>query len=208
MVKINDRPILEHTLNNLPGEIDEAILVVGYLGHVIRDYFKDSFGGRRIRYAYQAEPKGTSDALYAAKDLIRDGLFMLLYADDLYHPEDLRKCVSDVPTVLVKESDHPERFGVCLADENGMLLDILEKQENPPSNLVNIGAYTLDRGIFSIPQVFLPNGEANLAAQIGAWAKAAKIKTVKARFWHPIGYPEDISGAEKYLNLPLNERIN
>lgn len=208
MVEINGRPILEHTLKSLPREIDEVILVIGYLGEVIKSHFRSSFKGLKIKYVYQSEPKGTSDAFYAARDSIKEESFMLLYADDLYHPEDLQKCISDAPTVLVKESAHPERFGVCLVDGEGVLLDILEKQENPPSNLVNIGAYILDRSIFSVPQVFLPNGEANLAAQIGVWAKTKRIRTVKARFWHPIGYPEDIPGAERYLNLPLSERIN
>lgn len=208
MVEVNGRPILEHSLKNLPKEIDEIVLVIGYLGDVIKNHFGSSFNGLKIKYVYQPEAKGTGDALYRAKDFIKEEAFMLLYADDLYHPADLQECVSDAPTVLVKESEHPEKFGVCLVDKNGMLLDILEKQANPPGNLVNIGVYALDSGIFSVPQVFLLNGESNLAAQIGNWAKTKRIKTVKARFWHPIGYPEDILKAEEYLSLPLNERVN
>jgi NDP-sugar pyrophosphorylase family protein len=208
MVEVGGKPILEYTLEILPPEIDEVVLVVGYLHEKIREKFQSSFNGRRIRYAYQPEPKGTSDALYRAREFLNKESFMLLYADDLYHPYDLRGCVSDSPVVLVKETEHPEKFGVCLVNEEGLLLDILEKTENPPGNLVNIGVYTLNEGIFSVPQFFLLNGEANLAAQIGAWAKTERIRTVKARFWHPIGYPEDLLGAEEYISLPLSERIN
>ena len=208
MVEVGGKPILEYTLRILPPEVDEVLLVVGYLHEKIRERFGSSFDGRRIRYAYQPEPKGTSDALYRARKFLKRGSFMLLYADDLYHPDDLKECVSDSPVVLVKATEHPERFGACLVNEGGFLLDILEKTENPPSNLVNIGVYTLNEKIFSVPQFFLPNGEANLAAQIGAWTKLESVKTVKARFWHPIGYPEDLPGAERYINLPLSERIN
>ncbi|MDP3953688.1 MAG: sugar phosphate nucleotidyltransferase, partial [bacterium] len=88
------------------------------------------------------------------------------------------------------------------------LLDILEKPENPPSNLVNIGVYLLNQEIFSVPKVQLANGEYNLAAQIGLWAKERRVKTIKARFWHPIGYMEDVEAAHFLVDLPPEKRLN
>jgi len=37
LLKISGRPILEYTLANLPREIDEVILVIGYHGHKIKN---------------------------------------------------------------------------------------------------------------------------------------------------------------------------
>ena len=45
MVRVNGRPILEYTLSILPKEIDEVILIVGYLKEKIIEYFGDSFKG-------------------------------------------------------------------------------------------------------------------------------------------------------------------
>lgn len=207
MVSVCGRPILEHTLSILPSVIDEAIIVIGYRGEQIKQYFGSQFGKVRISYVNQDEPKGTADALMSARPMLKKGSFLLLHADDLYHPEDLRDCAQDLPTVLVKETDTPERFGVCVIGQDGLLCNVLEKQKNPPTNLANIGVYTLNEEIFEIPSVKLGN-ETVLASQIGEWAKQRPIRVIKARFWHPIGYPDDLDLAEEYLKIPLKSRSN
>jgi len=208
MILVGGKPILEYTLSILPEEVDEVIIVVGYLGEKIKKYFGNSFGRLKIVYAEQPEPKGTADGLMRAKQFLRDDYFLLIHADDLFHKDDLKKCVGNEPIVLVKEISHPERFGVCLINERNQLLDILEKVENPPTNLANIGVYLLNREIFDIPPGKTPSGELNLAMQIGKWAKQTPIKVIKAKFWHPIGYPEDLKLAEYFIALPEQLRIN
>jgi len=209
MVKVNGKPILEYTLGILPKVVDEIILVVGYQKEKIIKYFGDSFNGIPIKYVVQDAPLGTGHALDIARSAIKDGDFLSLYADDLYHQDDLDALVKlKAPVVLAKEVDNPEEFGVCLVDDNGYLTDILEKRLDPPSNLVNIGVYLLNQEIFDIPRVQLPNGEFNLPLQIGNWALKRKIKVVRAKFWHPIGYPEDIDVAHSLVNLPEKEKVN
>jgi bifunctional UDP-N-acetylglucosamine pyrophosphorylase/glucosamine-1-phosphate N-acetyltransferase len=159
-------------------------------------------------YVEQPEPKGPGEALLRAKPFLDGAPFFVLYADDLYHPEDLAACIKNTSCVLVKESKNPERFGVCQIAEDDRLLAIFEKQENPPTNLVNIGVYYLTHDIFSIPPIFLPNGEHNLAEQIGALAQKHPVYIARARFWHPIGYPEDVVNAEQWLKLPMEKRLN
>jgi len=68
--------------------------------------------------------------------------------------------------------------------------------------------YPLDEGIFDVPMVQLPNGEYNLTLQIGEWAKSKKLRIVEARFWHPVGYPEDVDRAHHYVGLSPEERVN
>ncbi|MBI5421406.1 MAG: NTP transferase domain-containing protein [Parcubacteria group bacterium] len=199
MVRIAGKPILEHTIRALPKEIDEVILVIGYKGEVVQSYFGDSFEGRTITYVWQEAPKGTMHALALAKDILKDDLFLALYADDLYDPIDIANCMQTVPVILVKETVHPERFGVCLVGEKGRLISIFEKHENPPSNLAFIGAHLLDKSIFNVQSLPMPNGEINLTKQIGVWAEQRHIQVIRAHFWHPIGYPEDVESAERLL---------
>ena len=200
MIRVGGKPILEHTLGTLPQEIREAIIIIGYKGEVVRDYFGDRLGNVAITYVEQEELKGTGHALLAAKPYLREGRFLLLNSDDLYHPEDLRDaCKQKTPVVLVRRSENPERFGACIVDDMGNISEILEKRENPPSNLVNIGAYVLHRDIFNIPAPLLPNGELNLAEQVGAWAKQRPVKALEARFWQPINNLEELEQAEKIL---------
>jgi len=210
MICVGGKPILHYTLDLLPSEIDEVILVVGYKKEKIEEYFGNEWGGRKIIYVDQPEQKGTGEALERARPFLRDGLFMLGFADDLFNPLDLQDCVRDGGmTILVKEAEHPERMGICLVDENGFLQGLIEKPEVPPSNLANTGVCcVLGHEIFDIPKVFDQKNEHVIAPQIGDLAKQIPVKIIKARFWHPIGYPEDIENAEQYMNIPPHERKN
>lgn len=198
MVRICGKPILEYTLRALPQAVHEIIFVVGYKEERVREYFGDSFGRFFISYAVQTEPKGTSDALLRAKPFLKNDTFLLLYGDDLYDADDIEQCAAGGPCVLAHETEYPERFGVCLVKDN-YLTGILEKQKNPPTNLVNIGAYFLNQSIFHVPAPAMPNGELNLAAQIGAWAQTTPVRVLKAKFWHPINYPESIVAAKRVV---------
>lgn len=208
MVSVNGKPVLEYTLSILPEIIDEVILIVGYKKEKIIDYFGSTFLGKKLIYVEQTELNGTTGALRLAEPYLKDDYFLLLYADDLYHEEDLENCIQSLPTILAKEVPNPERFGVCLVDEKHLLTGMLEKVENPPSNLVNIGVYLLNKEIFDVPIEPRSNGELNLAEQIGEWAKSRPIQVIKARFWQPIAYPEDVLIAEEYLKKSLSERLN
>lgn len=201
LVEIEGKPLLAYTLSALPETVDDVILVVGYRGEKIQNHFGNSFNNKKIHYVWQQEAKGTAHALALAKDLLRDEPFLLMYADDLYHPQDIAACVAAGPSILAFESEHPERFGVCVLDEEGYLMGIIEKPEHPQSNLVSIGVYVLIKKIFDMEPVYDVKGENVLAPQIGVLSRHIPIKVIRARFWHPIGYPEDIDSAKAALPL-------
>ncbi len=200
MIDVQGRPIVEYVLAALPSEVDEAIFVIGYKGETIKNYFGTSFLNKQITYVENVEPKGTGYALLQAKPFLKSGYFLLLNGDDLYHPEDLEIVSLERPTVFVRHSETPERFGVCLVTSEGLLSRIIEKPENPPSSLVNTGGYVLNHEIFDVPVPVLPNGELNLAEQIGNWAMRRPVHTHQARFWNPINRLEELEEA-RALNL-------
>lgn len=208
MVAIGDMPILEYTFHILPKVIDEVILVIGYKGEKIREHFGDSFKGRKILYVEQPEAKGSGEALERARPYITGEHFLLMYADDLYHPVDLEACVKGTEQVmLVKEAEHPERMGVCQIDEQDYVTDFVEKPENPPTNLASIGVFILHEDIFKVEPAYLPNGEHSLAAQIPALIRMRPLRIIRAQFWHPIGYPEDLEGARKVMPQILEDHV-
>lgn len=211
MVLVAGEPILAYTLNILPRCIDEVILVVGYKQEKIKEYFGDEFEGKKLTYVDQPEPRGTGDALARTRHLLNGKPFLMLFADDLYHPYDIAAlAASDHPAIVVKEKEHPERFGVCHVSDDGFLLELIEKPENPPSNLVNAGPSLLHHDIFdfTIEEPLLKNGESCLPEQIGRLAKKRPVRALRARFWHSIGYPEDLVEAERYIQMHPDNRIN
>src|SRR3989339_723079 len=65
MIPINNRPVLEHIIENLRrNDIRDIILSVGYLGRKIEEYFGDgSRFGVRISYLRQKKETGTAAPL-------------------------------------------------------------------------------------------------------------------------------------------------
>src|SRR3989344_5609161 len=199
MIKILGKPLLHHIIEALPDEVSEVILVVGYLSDQIEKYFGKRFGRFKIKYVRQKEKLGTGHALRLCKKFLGREKFLMLYADDLQSKEDLTELLNHPLALLVRRVKDPRRFGVVAADKNGRILEIVEKPENPSSNLVSTGVKVLDSRIFKYPLVQHPNGEYYITYPLAQLAKEHEIKAVKASFWLPIGYPEDIKKAEKVL---------
>jgi NDP-sugar pyrophosphorylase family protein len=88
MVPVAGVPYLEHQLRELERQgIRDIVLLTGYLGHQIEEYFGDgSRLGLRLRYSREEQPMGTGGALRQAVALLAD-LFLIIYGDS-YLPID------------------------------------------------------------------------------------------------------------------------
>jgi len=198
LVLLNNKPILEHTLDELPKEVDEVVLVIGYLGDQIKKYFGNNFLGRKIRYVVQKEQRGTFHALKQAQKYLKHE-FLSLMADDVYSKKDLVNLIKNKQAVLVREVKGPsEKFGVCLI-RGSYLIDIREKEADLKFKFANCGAFKLDMNIFNEPIIYGPSGEEWLSSMVGSLAKKNKVKVVKATRWFPIATVEDLKNVETYL---------
>lgn len=81
MINICGKPILEHQIDNLKAcGLTDIILVIGYLGDKIKEYFGDgSKFGVNIEYFVEDHPLGTAGALFKMSQLTED--FLLLCGD-------------------------------------------------------------------------------------------------------------------------------
>lgn len=81
MIEICGKPILLWQIENLKARgLTDITLVIGHLGHVIRDYFQDGSNfGVHISYFEEKEPLGTAGALFKMPELTDD--FLLLCGD-------------------------------------------------------------------------------------------------------------------------------
>lgn len=201
LLRLNGQPILEYTLANLPEEISEIIFVIGYKGDLIRAHFGNEYKDKKIRYVLQKDLNGSAAALNCAKDFLKEK-FLVLNGDDLYCRPDLENLINnDSLAVLAKEVDNPGRFGVIKTDKDGYLLEIIEKPTADCGNLVNTGAYFLNKKFFDYEMVRISEKEFGLPQTLAKMVKDYKVKVKKANFWHPVGYPEDILKAEKIISL-------
>ena len=199
MLKVLGRPILEHLLDSLPSPVDEAIIVVGYLAERIKDHFGSEYEGRRIRYAHQQEQLGTFDALHAARAFLKGDSFLCLVGDDFYTTEDLEELTRHDLAMLVMERDDPGRFNIC-TERDGFLHDIVKKPEHDSGPyMIFTGACVLTNDIFPEQIVYNTHHEQSLPHAMLSLSRRHPIRMIRARFWHSITSPEDISAAERML---------
>lgn len=81
MIEICGKPILEWQIENLKAcGLTDITLVIGHLGHIIKDYFGDGIKfGVKIEYFVEDHPLGTAGALFKIPQLTED--FLLLCGD-------------------------------------------------------------------------------------------------------------------------------
>ncbi len=198
LVSVAGKPLLDHIVDALPTAVDELIIVVGYLGDMIKSYCGEEFHGRKVTYVEQIEQNGTARALWLCKDLLH-GRFLFMFADDIHGKNDIARVTSYSRGMLTMTSDTPERFGVVVRNPDGTLAEMIEKPTHPPSNLVSTGVMVLDDNIFKFEPQSPVNGEYYLTEVIERYAKEYPIAVVEEQLWIPIGYPEDIDRAQELL---------
>jgi UDP-N-acetylglucosamine diphosphorylase / glucose-1-phosphate thymidylyltransferase / UDP-N-acetylgalactosamine diphosphorylase / glucosamine-1-phosphate N-acetyltransferase / galactosamine-1-phosphate N-acetyltransferase len=200
MLPIKGRPVLEYTIDSLPEEIDEVIIVINHLGDQIKNHFSDVWKGRKIKYVLQEELNGTGGAVHSCKDLVK-GKFMVVMGDDLYYKADLLKLAEEDLAIMAKDFDDAERFGIFETNEQGHLLNIIESPHTFKSGLINVGAYILNEKFFDYEMVPAKAGsiEFGLPQTLAKMAKEYPVKIIRATYWLPIGFPEDIQKAEEVI---------
>ena len=158
LVKVGGKTLLDHIVGALPSSVDELIIVVGYLGDMIKEYCGEEFHGRKVTYVVQEEQNGTAKALWLCKELLH-GRFLFLFADDIHGKGDLARATSYVRSILVASVEKPEKFGIVVRNPDGTLGLMIEKPENAPSNCASTGAMVLDDHIFEFEPEKTVKGE-------------------------------------------------
>ncbi len=198
LIKVSGKTIIEYVLDALPEEIDEVIIVVGYKSHMIQEHLGDSYNGLPIRYVFQWMQAGTAHALSIARPFIT-GTFLLLNADDILGAKALKEAVKYPLAILAAPHAEPQKFGVIKKREDGTMESIIEKPENPPTNLVSTGAMVLDERIFGYEAPRHEKGEYFITDPVSSLAAEYPMVVIEEPIWIPVGCPEDIAKAEALL---------
>jgi len=178
MVEIGGKPILWHIMKNLYDQgIDDFVILVGYKGQVIKQYFLNYAGlnsdfsitlskpdevtyhptagvsaqeGWRVTVLDTGLETLTAGRLARAKPHLSEGPFLLTYGDGLadVDVESLTKFHNRSGTVATITIANPvNRFGVVDVDENGLVTAFREKPKGIDS--VNIGYMIFEHQIFN-----------------------------------------------------------
>jgi glucose-1-phosphate thymidylyltransferase len=210
MVEVAGKPILTHCLEALAAlGAEEFVVVVGYMKEEIISHYGDEFEGIPITYTHQREQKGLAHALLRAEEHIDDD-FMLMLGDNVFRAnladvvrrqqEDRADAAFLVEEVPMEEAS---RYGVCVTNDYGEITEVVEKPDDPPSNLVMTGFYTFSPAIFPACRLVQPSnrGEYEISEAVDLLIQSGRtIDALPIEGWRmDIGYPEDREAAEKRL---------
>lgn len=152
MVKLDNKSILERQIETLKASnILDITIVVGYLGNVIKAYFKDgSSFGVNINYIEETEPLGSAGSLYYLKDKMKND-FVLLFGDliediDFEKMINFHKVNNALITLFSHPNSHPFDSDLLIVDENN-IVKAIDSKHNVRNyfyhNLVNAGIYII-----------------------------------------------------------------
>src|SRR5215210_6987745 len=173
LLPVYDKPMIYYPIATLVNAGIEDIMVVtggNHAGEFLRLLGNGSeFGLKHLSYAYQERAGGIAEALGLAKNFVDGDRFLVMLADNILE-ESIGPFVENFTRqergarVLLKEMSDPQHLrhlGVPII-ENGRILYVREKPQNPPSQYAVIGVYMYDASVFEIVETLQPSARGEL----------------------------------------------
>ena len=141
LLHVAGRPILDYLLEpllELP-DLSELIFIIGDNGEQIREYVERHYN-LPVTYIWQNDQKGLGHAISLAKERDNGAPLLILLGDKIFEGS-YQKILQNPYTVIgVKMAENPQGVGIVETDGE-FITRLIEKPENPPTNLVIEGAY-------------------------------------------------------------------
>ena len=215
LVPVANKPVLQYGIEDLKeAGITEIGIVLGNKGRKeIQEYLGDgSYFGVDITYIVQGEPLGLAHAAGCARDFVGDDDFVMYLGDNI-----LKQGITDLVEsfqagnygagIALQHVDNPKQFGIADVDDDGNVVQLIEKPDEPPTDLALIGVYVFSNAVFDAIENLEPSwrGELEITDAIQALLDGGhKIDShVVKGWWKDTGKPEDILEANR---LELDER--
>jgi mannose-1-phosphate guanylyltransferase len=160
-VTLVDRPFLAYAIEWLAAHgVAEVVLACGFLPGVLRDSLagEEERTGVAITYVAEPEPLGTAGAIRFAAEALGDRLedrFLALNGDVLADLDlgALVRCHQERgarATIGLHPVDDSSAYGLVRCDQDGWVLEFLEKTGEAVPGEINAGAYVLDRSVLDL----------------------------------------------------------
>jgi glucose-1-phosphate thymidylyltransferase len=148
LLLVAGKPILGHILDQIQTVSPERVVLVispGPQGDRIRGYAASrASADLKIECVIQAEPLGLGHAVAQAKSLAGSAPLLIMLGDTIVQAK-IGDLVKGGSRIGLKEVPDPRRFGVAVV-RDGRVVQVVEKPDQPVSNLALVGLYFIANG--------------------------------------------------------------
>ncbi len=162
LVPVANKPILFYGIEDMVAAgVTDIGIITGETGAEVMDAVGDgSDFGAKITYIPQDEPLGLAHCVRIARDFLGDDDFVMYLGDNMLQQglaefvevfeehRDLANTptlhddvISPAAQILLCPVPDPHRFGVAEVDDEGHVVRLVEKPDDPPSDLALVGVY-------------------------------------------------------------------
>ena len=216
LIPIMCKPLIDWHIEALlnTGSIDEIVIVASYMKEKLEEHIRDKWSNVKIRIVDQGEALGTGDAVVKGIEALKTRDRILIVYGDLFlgNWNIYRELVSNNKDMIVGvRVDNPREYGVLIRS-NDIFKGVIEKPDNPPSNLVNAGIYFIDSRLIIENKDIEPSprGELEFTDILNKIADKSEIHiyTINRENWIDIGRPWNLLEANKLALRKIKTRIN
>lgn len=210
LIEVNGQPFLFYLLDRLQqAGIEEIIVVGGHHFPVMKEFV--AMHGPRFNITLVDQFKlfgqrhyGTAVAIEAAREAVNGRDFLAVYGDNLFSVRDLQQLMQKPAGhnyIATLQHQNPERYGVVITDETGLVKKIIEKPQEFMGKQINAGLYRFTPVIFDfLPATPSVRGEYELTDAVQSLAEKGLMQAVALQdYWQDFGRPEDVPETEKKL---------
>lgn len=212
-----NKPILFYGIEAIrDAGIDRIGIVVGETHKEIRAAVGDgSRFGAKVTYIQQEEPLGLAHAVKISQDFLGDEPFVMYLGDNLIKDgitPFVKGFEKEQPNsqILLARVKNPQEFGVAIL-EGSRVTRLLEKPDDPPSDLALVGVYLFDASVFEAVNAIRPSSRGELeitdAIQYLIDTKRDVRSQIITGWWKDTGKLEDMLEANRIVLAGLPTRI-
>jgi len=169
LLPVYNKPMIYYPIETLVNAGIKDIMIVsgkGHAGHFLELLRSGKDFGAKFSYGVQEEPGGIAQALNLCDDFADGEKIVVMLGDNILEDK-IGEAVKDFEAqekgakIFLKEVDNPKSFGIAEVDGD-KIINIVEKPEEPKSNLAVIGLYMYDNQVWEIIKTLKPSGRGEL----------------------------------------------